>query len=273
LLVKGFASAAPEGRIMAIRPAIVLCAMVTSASVFAQPEEKAAVAEDAISGIPRLFDSFQLVGLGEGPHNNEAGHRFRMALLREAAFLDRVNDIVVEFGNARYQTLLDRFVIEGEAIPFSELRNLWQNTTVPSIIWDKPMYHDFLVAVRDVNQSRPKERRIRVLLGDPPIDWESIKTPEDINRNYPLRGPHAAEVIRREVLARGRKALVVYGDGHFEGRGIKELRSLLVVVESDPKVKMFTISNSFVDLPTMLPAASTWNSPSLVRVQDTALGR
>ena len=251
---------------------LIVCVLCFGASAFGQVTQKQAVAEEAVSAIVDLFANYQLVGLGEGPHNNEAGHTFRMALVRNATFQDRVNDIVVEFGNARYQALMDRFILEGEPIPFAQLRDVWQNTTVPSTIWDKPIYFDFLVAIQEANQKRPMQRRVRVLLGDPPVDWASIKTADDINRNYPLRGPHAAEVIRREVLAKGRKALVIYGDGHFEGRGVKELRSLLNLVESDPKIKMFTISNSFVDLPKMVPVASTWSVPSVIRVQGTELG-
>ena len=257
---------------MRLAVSIMVCVLAFDVRIVGQAGQKPAVAEQAVSAIARLFDDYQLVGLGEGPHNNEAGHAFRMALLRDVAFADRVNDIVVEFGNARYQALLDRFVIGDESIPISQLRDLWQDTAVPSTIWDKPMYYDFLAAVREVNKNRPLPRKIRVLLGDPPIDWSTIKTADDINRNYPLRGPHAAEVIRREILAKNRRALIVYGDGHFEGRDIKGLRSLLTVVESDPKVRMFTISNSFVDLPKMLAIASTWSVPSLIRVRDTELG-
>lgn len=65
---------------------------------------------DAILGILEAFDTHSVVALGEGDHNNEQGHAFRLSLIRDPRFPTIVNDIVVEFGNARYQDIMDRFV-------------------------------------------------------------------------------------------------------------------------------------------------------------------
>jgi hypothetical protein len=54
-----------------------------------------------------------------------------------------------------------------------------------------------------------------VWLGEPPIDWSKINTREDLIPFLEKRDIHAAEVIHREVLAKGRKALVIYGGAHF----------------------------------------------------------
>src|ERR1700741_2928172 len=64
----------------------------------------------AIAAIIEAFQSHPMVALGEGPHGNEQGHAFRLALLRDPRFAATVNDIVVEFGSGRYQGLMDRFV-------------------------------------------------------------------------------------------------------------------------------------------------------------------
>lgn len=56
---------------------------------------------------------------------------------------------------------------------------------------------------------------IRVVLGDLPIDWASIRGADQINAYYPQRDSHAAMVIRREVVNKNRHALVVYGEGHL----------------------------------------------------------
>jgi hypothetical protein len=57
-----------------------------------------------------------VVALVEGAHANEQGHAFRLSLIRDPRFRETVDDIVVEFGNARYQNLMDRF-IRGEDVP------------------------------------------------------------------------------------------------------------------------------------------------------------
>ena len=72
--------------------------------------------------------------------------------------------------NARYQTVMDRFVA-GEDVADVDLRRVWQDTTAATTIWDVPIYEEFFRAVRAVNATLRPERRLRVLLGDPPIDW------------------------------------------------------------------------------------------------------
>ena len=168
---------------------------------------------DAISGILDAFRTHQIVALGEGIHGNNQAHAVRLALIRDPRFATVVNDIVVEFGSARYQAVMDRFVSGGE-VPYAELRKAWQDTTTQHPGWDLPIYEAFFRAVREVNASLPVDRQLRVLLGDPPIDWSAVRTREDVGRWLALRG-HVVEVIKREVLSRNRRALVVSGDGHL----------------------------------------------------------
>ncbi len=191
---------------------------------------------DAISGILDAFRTHQIVALGEGIHGNNQAHAVRLALIRDPRFATVVNDIVVEFGSSRYQAVMDRFVSGGE-VPYAELRKAWQDTTTQHPGWDLQIYEEFFRAVREVNASLPVDRQLRVLLGDPPIDWSAVRTREDVGRwlasrdffffffdwntvhNHPMSGAgspwHVVEVIKREVLSRNHRALVLYGDGHF----------------------------------------------------------
>jgi hypothetical protein len=55
------------------------------------------------------------------------------------------------------------------------------------------------------------------VLGDPPIDWSAVRTTDDLTKWMNVRDTHAADLIRREVLEKRRRALVIYGGGHFSG--------------------------------------------------------
>ena len=77
-----------------------------------------------------LFSSHAVVALGEGGHGNIQGHEFSLALIKDPRFPGIVNDIVVEFGNWRYQALIDRFE-NGEDIAEPDLQRVWQDTTQP----------------------------------------------------------------------------------------------------------------------------------------------
>ena len=230
-----------------------------------------AVPLNAIAGILDAFSTHDVVALGEGRHNNEQGYAFRLALLRDPRFPAIVNDIVVESGSSKHQEVMDRF-IRGEAVPDKTLRLAWQDTTVPDGPWDVPMYEEFFRAVRDVNASLPADRRLRVLLGDPPFDWEKASREEALRISL-QRDRFPAELIRREVLAKGRRALVIYGDAHLLRRpplGGSNLVTLLTASNA----RVFTISThtSGGDLQTLEPDVSKWPAPSLVLMKGTTLG-
>ena len=229
-----------------------------------------AVPLQAIPAILDLFKTHQVVGLGEGPHGNVEGMAFRLKLIRDPRFPNVVNDILVESGTARYQAVMDRF-IRGEAVPRRELRRAWEDTTNPGTNWDKPMYEEFFTAVRNVNATLPNDQKLRVLLGDPPIAWESIRNRSDLRRWNLQRDLHAVAVLKRESFAKGRKVLVIYGDGHFQGRGFKD-NSLVNLVER-ANVKIFTISTKYGDLIKLQPSVASWKTPSFAFLKGTVLGK
>jgi hypothetical protein len=92
-----------------------------------------------------------------------------------------VNDIVVEFGNALYQDTIDAFVLNGQPVADADLRPVWRNTTQsPVQTWDAPVYEQFFRRVRAVNWTLPPSKRVRVLLGDPPLDWSKVTSGSQI---------------------------------------------------------------------------------------------
>jgi hypothetical protein len=231
---------------------------------------------DAISGILDAFGTHHIVALGEGLHGNNQAHAFRLALLRDPRFPSVVNDIVVESGSARHQAAIDRFVRGGD-VAYAELRKVWQDTTNPTPIWDVPIFEEFFRAVRDVNALLPVDRQLRVLLGDPPIDWDTVRTRDDVARWLGLRG-HVVDVIKRDVLSKSRRALVIYGDGHFRryskwrGSGGTVHPTLLNRIEREGSRVFAVWTNTTVELERLQPDIASWVVPSLTIVRGTRLG-
>lgn len=225
---------------------------------------------EPVAAILDIFRSYQIVALGEGNHNNEQSHRFRLSLIRNLRFTDTVNDIVVEFGNARYQDVMDRFV-RGEEVPDHVLRQVWQNTTQHSAVLDVSIYEEFFRAVRAVNASLTKDRQLRVLLGDPPVDWNDSRPVETQERDFETRDVFAARLISREVVAKHRRALIIYGDGHFSRRPPDPRNSLVALLER-AGTKVFTITtNTVADLEEIQPSVASWPEPSLTLIRGTVL--
>jgi len=246
-----------------------LCALSLAALLWAQgARPRPAVPVEPVGAIIDAFRSHQLVALAD-PHGNVQMNAVRLSLIRDSRFAATVNDIVVEFGNARYQQRMDRFV-RGEDVAEEALREVWQNTTIPNIGWDRPIYEEFFHAVRTVNASLPPARRLRVLLGDPPIDWSTVRTPDDLMKWMKDRDTYPADLIRREVLAKQRHALVIYGGGHFFRIDPGTLVSL---VEKASDTRVFTVwTDTDTDLPALQPDIASWAAPSLALLRDSLLG-
>ena len=68
--------------------ALLLTAALWSSTIDsrAQSARQLAVRLDPTSAIIDAFASYPVVALGEGPHGNEQGHAFRLALIRDPRF-------------------------------------------------------------------------------------------------------------------------------------------------------------------------------------------
>jgi hypothetical protein len=251
--------------------AFAAMAFVITATVV-RGQTKPATPLDPITAIVDAFRTHDVVALGEGRHNNEQGYAFRLALIRDPRFAATVNDIVVESGGSAHQDVMDRF-IRGESVPDKELRLAWQDTTVPDGPWDIPMYEEFFRAVRMLNASLPQERKLRVLLGDPPFDWEHATRIEAIRIGV-RRDPFAAELIQREVLSKKRRALVVYGDSHLLRQSNPQGFSLTSrVVAAGARLMNIWTHTTANDLATLQANINDWRTPSLAFIKGTTLGQ
>jgi hypothetical protein len=261
--------------------ALVLAALVniagSSGSAGQAPAPPPAVPVGAIAGILDAFQTHAIVALSDA-HGNEQAHAFLLSLIRDPRFATAVNDIVVEFGSARYQEVIDRFV-RGEDIPYESLRRVWQDTTQPSAAADLPINEEFFRAVRAVNGALPRERQLRVLLGDPPIDWDKITNREEHFKWIEMRDSYPAALIQLEVITNGRRALVVYGHGHFQRRNVMsnfemgswEAQTIVSLLERSGPTRVFTIWR-VGDVAEIQPDAPSWRVPSLATIRGTILG-
>jgi hypothetical protein len=234
-----------------------------------------------LAPVPAILDAFKshnIVALGE-PHMIEQGHTLRMALIKDPRFPNLVNDIVWECGTARYQEVMDRFM-KGENVSDADLRETWRNTVGSiNVVCDLPIYEAFIREVKAVNDRLPLARKVRVLLGDPPIDWSAIKSVPELIKWAEARDVHAVDLINREVLAKNRRALVIYGNGHLPRRSLRsnyerdELGSMVDRLGDNPAARIFNIyAETSIDLAKVQPDIATWTAPKFVLLKDTTLG-
>jgi hypothetical protein len=237
---------------------------------------------DPVRALIAEFDRVTLVGLGER-HSCLEDSEFRLKLIRDPEFAQKVKDIVIEFANPRYQNVLDRFV-DGGDVPHGELSMVWQGTTQRANGgWGSPVYEEFISTVRSVNAALPASDRLRIIAGDFPADWSAIDAEnakafpradviKELWKNVSGdRDASAANIITREVLNERRKALVIFGSGHFSRNDPRTIVSLL---KGDLRATWFVVAPTGGDgLPIAIRShIATSKKPALL-VTNGAVGK
>jgi hypothetical protein len=247
-------------------------ALATSLATQTPGEVRRAVPVNAIDGILAAFETHGIVALPDA-HGSGRTHAFLLSLIRDPRFVRTVDDIVVEFGNAGYQDVADRFV-RGEDVPLEALCPVWRDHTQPSIAADFTHHEDFFRAVRAVNTAAAGGRTLRVLLGDPPIDWSAVTNRDEHFRWIQMREAHPAAVMQTQVIARMRRALLVYGTGHLQRRQVMSnfemddwrAQTIVSLLERAGPTRIFTIAG------VNDRHVKGWTPPAIATIRGTELG-
>jgi hypothetical protein len=237
-----------------------------------------ATPQDAITAILNAFQSFRVVSFPGGHTDANESQALLRALVADPRFGAAVNDIVVEFGSARYQDVMDRYT-RGEDVPESSVHRAWLDAVQPGISLDNQNTQAFFRAVREANAKRPPAERVRVLLGDPPIDWENVRTKGDYRKWEIQRDSYPADLVRRLVLAHNRRALIVYANGHLMRQEILtnydmtswQSQTIVSLIEAPGGTRVFTVRTEG-SLTKWQPDTTSWKPMSLTAVRGTALG-
>ena len=169
----------------------------------------------AIAYVLASLQERSIVAVGEGAHAAREPHELLRDILSDERVLRAIDVVIVEFATALHQSVLDAY-IRGDPVPFEELSRVWRDTsTSPVAPWDSPLYHELLRAIRDANAALRPEDRVRVLAGDPPVDWAAIESREDFERWAQPRDPYVAKAAIEQAFGLGKKVLVVYGGAHL----------------------------------------------------------
>jgi hypothetical protein len=241
----------------------------------AGPSGTAPAAGGLTDAVLQALQTHQLVGLGD-LHQLQEHHDVLQALLADPRLPELVDDIVVEIGNALYQDLIDQFILGDEEVNDADLRPVWRNTIQsPTATNDAPVEEQLLRRIRAVNWSLPPDKRIRVLLGSPPIDWSQITARSQVAAFSAEADAYPASVVEQEVLAKGRRAIIHYGGEHLLHLDAYPslVPNVVTLVEQKTAVRAYTIIDvvPFTGDPgglgpqlaryprnTVIPTAGTW---------------
>lgn len=161
------------------------------------------------------FQNHNIIGLGEGGHHLENSHQFFQKMFDNKKIQETIDIVIVEFASSDQQDLLDRYIL-GEDVTFNELRKVWRESTqCIGRFGEATIYFELLQKIRNVNFSLPENNKIRVLGGDPSIDWKAVRSLEDYNKSNSQRDIFPAELAIKYGINRSMKVLVIYAEFHM----------------------------------------------------------
>ena len=233
---------------------------------------------DAIPAILDAFRSYRVVSFPGGHTDGNEVQALLRALVKDPRFAATVNDIVVEFGSSRYQDLMDRY-IRGEDVPESALQRAWLDAVQGGTALDNE--NTPCSSAQFARRTRPcrPSGEIRVLLGDPPIDWENVRSKADYRKWVVQRDSYPADLVRRLVLAHNRRALIVWANGHLMRQEILtnydmtnwQSQTIVSLIEAPGGTPVFTV-RAEGSLTKWQADTASWKPMSLTLVRGTALG-
>lgn len=260
-------------------PSARMAALLFGATVWAQsnlPPGHDVAPADGVEFVLKMFDRYPIVAITDLPGCAEL-HQFLRALVRAPEFRSKVSTIVVDFGNPLLQPVIDRYVVDGELVPDSVLRHVWDDTAEsPNLTWDSPVYAQFFDAVRAINLVTPKQSRIRVVLGDAPIVWRKVQTrPQWRAFTGQTREQALGERIS-QILTDKRRALAIAAASHLL-RSQAEITNARALIEKAHPGQIITVvpQGRFGagDLYKLIEARlGQTPAGSIAMVQDTWLG-
>ncbi len=168
--------------------------------------------------------------------------------------------------------------MSGENVPLEEVQGAWRDT-VASVGPPSPVYESLYQAVRETNLKRKGKHQVRILCGDPNIDWKQVKEPKDILPYLRTRDLTYARVVETEVIAKHRRALLIMGTFHFlrhfdrmPARKQFDIEQQLRAAGANPYLIVLG-TNTAGQLGDLDHRFDSWPIPSIVTLADNWVGQ
>ncbi len=168
-------------------------------------------AKPADTAILKAFEQHNFVGIGDY-HWNDAFLRYATELISTSVFSDQVRHVVVEFGNSKYQPVLDKYLAGGE-VSEAQLISVLRGS-IYFMPWMPDAYVNFFKAIKARNEVLPEDRKIQVHLAEAAFDWDAM-TSEKVWKKASNNKTNHFYQIAAERIKNNEKALLIFGAFHL----------------------------------------------------------
>ena len=176
----------------------------TTEALYGQP------LKPAMAAVLDKLDDHQIVAIGDAHFYSEV-MSFITDLVTQPEFSQQVRHIIVEFGNAQHQALLDNYLMGGD-VSEQEIKQVWQDALYFTA-WTPKVYADFFKRIRAYNSQQDSKHQIRVTLAEAAFDWQQLYTRQAWQKLAENKVSSYVNRIRSR-LAKDEKAVMVFGALH-----------------------------------------------------------
>ncbi|GAB3481902.1 hypothetical protein [Marinomonas epiphytica] len=166
--------------------------------------------EPAYDALIEKASQHQLVAIGDAHFHDEL-MSFVTSLVIRKSFHEQIQHIIVEFGNSRYQSLLDDYLL-GKPVSDQDIKQVWQDALYFTA-WAPKVYSDFFKQIRSFNQHQKKADKIRVTLAEASFDWREIESSKEWQMLAKSKVTGYVNTINGS-LRKNEKALLIFGAFH-----------------------------------------------------------
>ena len=164
---------------------------------------------DYDSQLNKALHANKLVAIGD-VHGSEHVVTRLIKYLDEPSNWQQLDDLVVEFGNARYQDLADQYLLSKQNISIDDVRHIWRDTLY-FMAWQYDIYEQLVLKLKQLNSTR--EHKVRLVLAEPAMNWQTLSK-EDWQKLERSRETGYLEAINQHVFAKQRRAILLFGAFH-----------------------------------------------------------
>ncbi|PAJ75449.1 hypothetical protein CJF42_04740 [Pseudoalteromonas sp. NBT06-2] len=168
-------------------------------------------AKQADKAILNAFENHDLVAVGDY-HWNEAFLVYLTDLVRSDSFSEKVQHIIVEFGNAKHQSVLNRYLL-GEDVSNSEVELIWRDSLYFTA-WMPEVYKNFFAQIRLKNIMLPEHKKIKVTLAETSFDWYSDTVSQQWQQAAKTK-VNGFYSVAEQAIKSGNKSLMIFGAFHL----------------------------------------------------------
>ena len=151
--------------------------------------------------IIQLFDQYDIVIFNERNHFELTQYDLLLSVIKSEEFCEKVGNVFMEIGGSNFDTPINEYLLSANLTKQESIEKALtiQRNMSWYPLWDNYNYHYFLTELYEINKLLPPAKKINLHPTDIAIDWQAMKTIEDVKSKIQSR---SVQFGRDSVMAK-----------------------------------------------------------------------